>query len=195
MGILKKSIVCIMFNAAFYGLITNTVLAWSSGPPAYRTGAAGDNGTCNADGCHNSYSLNSGSADFSITAPAAYTAGKAVKIKVAFSNSSGKKHGFEMTALDADGNRVGTFKKIGNTTQVISPGDPARELDKADKGKYIEQSTKGVKKKSWVFKWTPPGSATDPVTFYAAGCEADGKGTAGDDYVYTTTAEINASTP
>ena len=100
-----------------------------------------------------------------------------------------------MTALDADGNRVGTFKKIGNTTQVISPGDPARELDKADKGKYLEQSTKGVKKKSWIFKWTPPGSATDPVTFYAAGCEADGKGTAGDDYVYTTTAEISASTP
>ena len=40
-----------------------------------------------------------------------------------------------------------------------------------------------------------PGSATDPITFYAAGCEADGKGTASDDYVYTTTAEISASTP
>jgi len=193
--ILKKSIVCVMFNAAFYGLITNTVLAWSSGPPAYRTGAVGDNGTCDADGCHDSYSLNSGSAGFSITAPTAYSAGKAVKIKVAFSNSSGKRHGFEMTALGADGNRVGTFKKIGNTTRVISSSDSARELDKADKDKYIEQSTKGVKKKSWILKWTPPGSATDPVTFYAAGCEADGKGTAGDDYVYTTTAEINASTP
>ena len=87
--------------------------------------------------------------------------GKAVKIKVAFSNSSGKKHGFEMTALDANGNRVGTFKKIGNTTQVISPSDPARELDKADKDKYIEQSTKGVKKKSWIFNWTPP--AVPPI--------------------------------
>ena len=184
-----------MFNAAFYGLITNTVLAWSSGPPAYRTGAVGDNGTCDADGCHDSYRLNSGSTGFSIIAPTAYSAGKAVKIKVAFSNSSGKRHGFEMTALGADGNRVGTFKKIGNTTRVISSSDSARELDKADKGKYIEQSTKGVKKKSWILKWTPPGSATYPVTFYAAGCEADGKGTAGDDYVYTTTAEINASTP
>lgn len=195
MDILMKSIVCIMLNAAFYGLITNTIFAWSSGPPAYRTGAAGDNGTCSADGCHDSYSLNSGSAGFSITAPTAYTDGKAVKIKVAFSNSSGKKHGFEMTALDADGNRVGTFKKIGNTTQVISPSDSARGLNKADKGKYIEQSTKGVKKKSWLFKWTPPVGATDPITFYAAGCEADGKGMASDDYVYTTTAEISASNP
>ncbi len=60
---------------------------------------------------------------------------------------------------------------------------------------YIEQSTKGVKKKGWVFKWTPPSSATDPITFYAAGCEADGKGTADNDYVYTTTAEISALTP
>jgi hypothetical protein len=181
-----------MFNAVFYGLITNTVLAWSSGPPAYCTGAAGDNGTCNADGCHNSSSLNSGSASFSITAPTAYTAGKAVKIKVVFSNSSGKKHGFEMTALDADGNRVGTFKKIGNTTQVISSGD-SRGCDKTDEGKYIEQTKKGVKKKSWVFKWTPPSSATDPITFYAAGCDADGDAMASNDYVYTTTAQISAS--
>ncbi len=195
MRFLKKSIICVAFNAAFYGLLTNTVLAWSSGPPAYRTGAPGDNGACNAEGCHNSYSLDSGSADFSITAPTAYTAGKAVKIKVAFADSSGKKYGFEMTALDADGNRVGTFKKVGNTTQVVSPSDAARELEKADKGKYIEQSSRGVKKKSWVFKWTPPSSATDPVTFYAAGCEADGNSNSDGDYVYTTTAEISSSNP
>ena len=40
-----------------------------------------------------------------------------------------------------------------------------------------------------------PVGATDPITFYAAGCEADGKGMASDDYVYTTTAEISASNP
>ena len=195
MSILKKSIVCVVSNAVFYGLITNTVLAWSSGPPAYRTGAPCDNEmTCNADSCHNSSSLNSGSAIFSIKPPTAYSAGKTVKIKVAFSNSSGKRRGFEMTALDANGDRVGTFKKIGKTTRVISSGD-SRGCDKADEGKYIEQSTKGVKKKSWVFKWTPPSSATDPITFYAAGCDADGDAMASNDYVYTTTAEINASIP
>ncbi|MDO8141628.1 MAG: choice-of-anchor V domain-containing protein [Candidatus Brocadiales bacterium] len=195
MRILKKSIICVALNAALYGLLTNTVLAWSSGPPAYRTGATGDKGTCNADGCHNSYNLNSGGASFSITAPTTYTAGKAVKIKVAFSNFSGKKHGFEMTALDANGNRVGTFKKIGNTTQVISPSDLARELDKADKNKYIEHSIKGVKKSSWIISWTPSSGATDPITFYAAGCDADGNSLADKDYVYTATAEINASKP
>ena len=39
-----------------------------------------------------------------------------------------------------------------------------------------------------------PSSANDPITFYAAGCEADGKGSADNDYVYTTTAEISALT-
>ena len=166
------------------------------GPPAYRTGAPCDNEmTCNADICHNSSSLNSGSAIFSIKPPTAYSAGKTVKIKVAFSNSSGKRRGFEMTALDANGDRVGTFKKIGKTTRVISSSDSTRGLNEADEGKYIEQSTKGVKKKSWVFKWTPPSSATDPITFYAAGCDADGDAMASNDYVYTTTAEINASIP
>lgn len=195
MKFLKKSVMCVALNVALYGFLTNTALAWSSGPPAYRTGAPGDNGTCNADGCHNSYSLDSGSAGFSITAPTAYNAGKAVKIKVFFDSSGGKKHGFEMTALDAGGNKVGTFKKTGNTTQVISPGDAARELERADKGKYIEQSSKGIKKKRWVFKWIPPGSATDPITFYASGCEADGNGNYEGDYVYTTTAEISGSNP
>ena len=195
MRILKKSMFCFVLNIALYGVLTNTVLAWSSGPPAYRTGATGDKGSCDADGCHNSYNLNSGGASFSITAPTTYTAGKAAKIKVSFSNSSGKKHGFEMTALDANGSRVGTFKKIGNTTQVILSSDSARELNKADKDKYIEHSIKGVKKKSWIISWTPPSSAADPITFYAAGCDADGNSAADNDYVYTTTAKINASKP
>ncbi len=189
---MKKIIFCFMFNLVMYCLLTNTVLAWSSGPPAYRAGAPDDKGTCNTDDCHNSFPVNSGSAKFSITAPDFYTPGKFVKIKISFSNTGGKLHGFEMTALDADGNRVGTFKKIGNTTQVISPND-YRELMKSDKGKYIEHTFKGMKKKSWVFKWKPPGNAAGTLTFYAAGSEANGNGTADDDYIYTTTMEIDAA--
>lgn len=98
-----------------------------------------------------------------------------------------------MTALDANGNRVGTFKKIGNTTQVIPPND-YRGLEQADKDKYIENTLKGTKKQSWKLKWTAPGDATGPITFYAAGCEANGDGIATDDYVYTATAKIS-STP
>ncbi len=196
MRILKKTILCFALNAVLYSLLTNTVLAWSSGPPAYRTGAPNDSGTCNADGCHNTYSLDSGNATFSIKAPATYKPGKMVKIKVSFTNSSGKLHGFQMTAVDANGERVGKFKKIGNTNQVIPPNDH-RGLESADKNKYIEHTSKGIKKKIWKLKWKAPRNAADPITFYAAGIEANGDGIPNNDYVYTATLETNAvsSTP
>ncbi|MBE7446682.1 MAG: hypothetical protein HS132_16215 [Planctomycetia bacterium] len=42
----------------------DTLFGWSGGPPAYRTGAPKDIGTCNDAGCHNSFELNSGNAIF-----------------------------------------------------------------------------------------------------------------------------------
>ncbi|MCF6156486.1 MAG: hypothetical protein E3K36_14880 [Candidatus Brocadia sp.] len=192
MKYLQKTVLCIGLSVALYSFLSNTLFASAGGPVAYSTGAPNDHGTCNTDGCHNSFSLDSGNAIFSITAPTAYTPGKTVKLKVSFRSSSGKKHGFELTALDANGNRVGTFKKIGNTTQVILPND-SRGLEQADKGKYIEQTFNGIKKKSWKIKWKAPSDAANPITFYAAGCEANGDGAATDDYIYTTTAETSSA--
>jgi hypothetical protein len=190
---LQLNVLRIVWSVALCSSLANTLFASASGPLAYYTGAPNDLGTCNTDECHNSFSIDSGSAIFSITGPTVYTSGKTVKLTVSFSNSSGKRHGFEMTALDADGNRVGTFNKIGNTTQVIPPNDH-RGLDQADKGKYIEHTFKGIKKKTWNLKWKAPDNTTGTVTFYAAGCEANGDGVATDDYIYTATTEIT-STP
>lgn len=189
--ILRNTIVFFVFGITTCLLFANTLGAWPEGPPAYRTGAVGDKGTCNADECHNSYSLNSGNAKFSITVPTIYSAGKSVKIEVSFSSTQGIAYGFEMTAVDANGKRVGKFKKIGNTTQVIPPND-YRGLKKEDKGKYIEHTSKGIKKKQWKFKWVAPRSAADPTTFYAAGVEAIVSDSLVKDYVYSTTANIVA---
>lgn len=191
MKIVKYSLFCLALNVSLFNVFSNAVFASASGPDAYRTGAPDDAGTCNASGCHDTYATDSGDAEFSISGPSEYTPGKTIKLKVAFSSSSGSKRGFEMTAIDANGNRVGKFKKIGNTTQVI-PVDDYRGLDKADKDKYIEHTYKGTNKKNWKVKWTAPSDATDPITFYAAGIDADGKGSEADDYVYTTTMEISA---
>lgn len=192
MRILKKSLFCSVLGIVLYGSLMNTLFANVGGAPAYQTGAPNDLGTCGTDVCHNTYGLNSGGATLSITAPAVYTPGKSVKIKVSFSNFSGKLRGFEMTAIDANGNRVGTFKKKGTTTQVIPPND-YRGLESADEKKYIESTFKGAKKKSWKFKWKAPSDATDPITFYATGCDSDGDGTLSNDYIYATTAEISAA--
>ncbi|MCF6149274.1 MAG: hypothetical protein E3K37_11535 [Candidatus Kuenenia sp.] len=191
MKIIKYSLLCLVLKVSLCSMFSNAVFASASGPDAYRAGSPGDVGTCNASGCHATYTTDSGDAEFSISGPSDYTPGKTIKLKVAFSNFSGEKRGFEMTAVDADGNRVGKFKKIGNTTQVIPAGD-YRGLDKSDKNKYIEHTFKGTKKKNWKVKWTAPTDATDPITFYAAGVDADGKGSEADDSVYTATLEMSA---
>lgn len=167
-------------------LYTNTLYAESAGPKAYTTGAHGDDA---CDVCHFSFARNSGSAKFSIKAPATGKPGKSVKVTVSFAQSVGARNGFEMTAMDADGNRVGTFQKIGTTTQVVIPND-SRGLQSQDAGKYIEQTITGTTKKSWKVKWKVPTGAKNPITFYASGVDANGDGTFDTDYVYTATANI-----
>lgn len=191
MKINKKSLsrFAVFFLSVFSigSLYMNNLYAWSAGTQAYVTGAPGDNGSCNV--CH--FALNSGSATFSINVPATVRPRRYVRVTVVFATAIGTKHGFEMTALDANGNRVGTFKNIGNTTQVILPND-SRGLQSKDRGKYIEQTTAGTSEKSWAVKWKAPAGATNPITFYAAGIDADGNGNFNNDLVYTATAKTNA---
>ena len=190
MRIFKKSVMRFVVSFILCILCTNTLYAWSGGPPAYRTGAPNDIGTCKDVGCHDSFELNSGNALFSITGPDTYIPGKFIKLEISFTESSGTLHGFEMTALDANNNRVGKFKKTGKTTQVIRPND-FRGLSAADKGKYIEHTVAGNKINMWKIKWKAPSNATDPITFYAAGNDANGSGNSTGDFIYTTTKNIN----
>ena len=117
----KSALGFVLMIVALSSLFTKTLFAWSTGPEAYRTGAPGDNGTCKADGCHDSFPLDSGNARFSITGPTSFTPGETIKLKVSFNSSSGKLRGFEMTATDTNDNQIGKFKAIGKTTQVIPP--------------------------------------------------------------------------
>ncbi len=193
MKINKKSVSYFaVFVLSVFGtgsLSMNNLYAWSAGPLAYMTGAPGDDGAC--DICHNSFVLNSGSARFSIKAPATCKPRKLIRVTVSFAQSIGIRNGFEMTALDANGLRVGTFKKIGNTTQVIPPNDK-RGLQSQDAGKYIEHTAIGTTKKSWTVKWKVPVGAINPITFYAAGNDADGNGNFDNDHIYTATAKTIA---
>lgn len=161
----------------------STVFAFSSGPPDGRTGSPADNfKTCKDIGCHNSFALNSGKALFSISAPSDYTLGEVVPITISFSNSNTAKHGFELSALDANNKHVGTFDNVDNKTQ--SSG-----------GNYIKHTSVGSSQSgraSWNIQWTAPSSTVrNPVTFYAAGNEANGDGTHDEDHIYTITREIS----
>src|SRR3990167_5591184 len=164
-------------------LFGNTAYGFLAGPIAGRTGAPNDicNGfTCNVTPCHYSYGLNAGKAAFSITAPSTYEKGKTTNIVVEFANSDTSLHGFEITAMDTTNTKVGTFTSINDTTQTESYLN-----------QYAAHTTIGTAESSWTIQWSAPSeNVSGPITFYAAGNEANGNSLSSGDYIYTDTATI-----
>lgn len=196
-----KIIVCFMFVLWMMCINASVVHAYSSGPPFGRTGSPADGfKTCNDTDCHNTYPLNAGTATFSISTPGRYILGEVLSVTVSFKNSHASKHGFELSALDANNNHAGIFSSFSGDNKTQTSTD----------GNYIEHTFKGCNQSGnarWKVKWTAPSSEVqDPVTFYAAGNEADGDlkhaqehgvypkhrdDTHDGDYVYTAIAQIS----
>ena len=170
------------------GIGVNTLFAFSSGPPNGRTGSPADNFLTCRDGCHDTFELNAGTAKFSVSAPENYTRGETLDITISFDNSDTAKHGFELSALDADNKHVGTFSSVDSKTKTDD-----------GEGDYIKHTSAGSSQSgnaSWSVKWTAPArEVPDPITFYAAGNEANGNFANKGDYIYTTNAQINIVTP
>ncbi|WP_347274678.1 choice-of-anchor V domain-containing protein [Candidatus Kuenenia sp.] len=165
---------------------SNVAFGFSGGPPAERTGNPGETcgGTTCASNCHTSYSENEGSASFQVNLSAShYTPGDALDITISFANSSAAIYGFEVTAVDADGNIAGTFTPKDNTTQT-----------EAYSGLYAAHTKTGTAKDQWTVQWNAPSwQVTEPITFYAAGNEANGDSSSFNDYIYTANASVTAS--
>ena len=178
-----KIAACFIFVAGIMGISASTIFGYSGGPPDGRTGSPADNlQTCNDTGCHNNYESNSGSAVFSISAPGSYTSGETLNMIVSFGSSTTAKHGFELTALDANNSSVGTFSNPDANTQVST--------------NYIKHTSAGSSQSgnaSWNVQWTAPTDGQGVVTFYAAGNEANGDFTNQGDHIYTTTEQISAA--
>ncbi|HJY62819.1 MAG TPA: choice-of-anchor V domain-containing protein [Ignavibacteria bacterium] len=180
-----KILASFVFVMGVVGISASSIFAYSGGPPDGRTGSPVDGKTCN-DECHTSYPLNFGTAEFSISAPASYTSGETLNMIVSFGSSTTTKHGFELTALDANNSSVGTFSSPDANTQVST--------------NYIKHTSAGSSQSgnaSWNVQWTAPTDGQGVVIFYAAGNEANGDGTNQGDYIYTTTAQSStvAATP
>jgi len=166
---------------------SNIVFGFSGGPPAERTGNPGEicgDDTC-ASSCHTSFSVNAGSAQFSISFPSSdYKLGQALDVTIKFTNTSTAIHGFEITAVDASNNKVGTFANKNDTAQT----EPYDNL-------YASHTKVGTGENQWTVQWTAPTtSISDPITFYAAGNEANGNNASSGDNIYTDTATISLAT-
>jgi len=161
------------------GRVTQRTTAFSDGPPAGYTGAPGEQ-TCTS--CH--FGVDTGG-DFTITPPQNYVPGQTYQITVRHVNAdtSRDRWGFQLTAL-AGTTMAGTFPApVGGLTQVV--GGVGRDyIEHTEAGTFLGQTGSA----QWVFNWTAPAANVGPITFYAAGNQADGDGSASGDRILTATA-------
>ena len=159
----------------------------SSGAPAGRTGAPGEQ-SCGTSSCHNATD-NEGSATIDITIDEGvenYTPGMTHKLTMSISSAmNDAKNGFEVTALDADNNFIGSFQLIDeNLTRQ-------RSLNNRN---YITHSFEGSSLTSWEVNWVAPDMDSGDITFYLAVNDANNNGGRTGDDIYTTSKTVSANT-
>ncbi len=173
--------------AAFFadnGLIP-VAQSYSSQPPPAMTGAPGEQ---NCSLCHDE----TGPGTIAIMAPANYVPGQTYQIQVqhATTDATRMRWGFEMTTLDGTNSAAGTFTDTTAFTQQ----------DFGDGRWYIEHNTAGTFAgtgggATWTFDWNAPATDVGPVTFYAAGNQANNNSNPSGDQVYLTTTVSNPAGP
>ncbi len=182
----QVKLVSLIFIAAIISVFLLTDMlartAWglSSGPPPERTGAPGER-TCNS--CH---SGPDGFGLFAITAPSGYVPGQTYPITVTHSteDESRRKWGFQLTCLTGSNERAGDLHE--NESTIVHLGEKEffdRQYINHNAGSTFEGQFFGA---TWTFDWTAPATDVGPLTFYAAGNQADGGFTNAEDEIYTT---------
>ncbi len=180
-NILSISVILLLILVA--GSIS--VFAYSFDPPDELTGAPNEN---NCTQCHAGNNLNAAGGSLMLTVPSNYSPGEEYDIVVKLSRAGQSRWGFEMTALNSDSTRAGTFATADANTQ----------LSVTDSKQYIQHTSVGTARgtkdtNSWTVKWTAPSTDVGPITFYAAGNAANGDFGSSGDYIYTQKATSDVS--
>jgi|GEM_PF-1037547 len=167
--------ICVLLGA---GLIVvffmpNPVFGFSGGPPNGLTGAPGED-TCVS--CHADFPLNTGPGTLEIDAPVMFEPGETYEITVTLTQEGQSRWGFEFSPLE-----FGECTITDETmTQLGTEGDNT----------YVKQTAAGTfpgsgGPVSWSFDWTAPSEPVSSITVYASGNAADGDGSTGGDFIYT----------
>ena len=185
MNYLKNTLPLCGVLLLLFAVSTGSAFAFSAGPPDEVTGAPNEN-TCVQ--CHTGNALNVSGGELMLTVPETYVPSEVYTIVVNLSRVGQSRWGFEMTALDADGARAGSFEDddAGNM-----------QLSEKNSKQYIKHTSIGTAQgttdeHSWEFQWTAPDADIGPITFYTAGNASNGNFNPVDDYIYTKQSE---STP
>jgi len=153
----------------------------STGSPGNYTGSPGD-GYFDCTECHGP------GANFSLVPTitsnipvTGYVLGQSYTINVSTSSLGASGWGFELTAENAGGTKVGVYNLTGATgsPKIITSGGSVTHTNKTFS--------------SWSFNWTAPLVDEGDLTFYASVLAANGSGSSGDQVV-TTSNTVSVST-
>ena len=178
---MKKHYNILMVFALPIAFLFLTSEVWfHSGSPGGKSGSPGDGGN-NCTDCHAGTAMNQ---ELWIYGPdlllGGYSAGQTYDIFVIGVDADAQKFGFEATAEDNNGNKVGSFDAgFGGFTQTINN---SAAITHTALGSNPIADTGTV----WFFSWTAPATNVGNITFYAAVNAANGNGGNSGDQIYLT---------
>ncbi|HEU4388704.1 MAG TPA: choice-of-anchor V domain-containing protein [Blastocatellia bacterium] len=161
------------------------------GPEASHTGAPGET-SCVI--CHDTYEQpNVGPGSVTIEGnPAVYNASQQYTLNITVQQGSRPRFGFQLTAIDLNGNRAGSFTALSGDSQVnVVTGPGGRQYIQHTQG---GTTPNGSGRRTWQVRWTAPDTDVGTVRFFVAGNAANGDGTNQNDYIYTNSATSESGT-
>lgn len=149
------------------------------------TGSAGDNGnTCLS--CHSgTLKQEDGwiTSDIPLTG---FIPGQSYTITLSATDPDAQRFGFELTAEDVTGTKMGGFSLTNASETKLIAG-----------GKSVTHTSSGTtasgNSKTWNFNWKAPESGISEVTFYASVNAANGNNTSSGDIIYEAKASFKSS--
>lgn len=177
--------ICIAFCIAVF--FSSSTQSNSTVPPAGKTMAPGE-GSCANTGCHTNSSSGSGSVAFNFNnSSSAYLPGQTYPIAITVSDPIATRFGFEVTAIDDNGQKAGTFV-------ITNPANTAKPTNGAVSGREYVSHRSASTTNTWSFEWVAPDVSVGNVTFYYTGNGANGNGNAAGDKIYSGQSSISVLT-
>ena len=192
---LKLAILVLLALFAGYVWSGKPAQANQGGPPAGLTGAPGES-DCLSSGCHTGNDINSLNGSLTINGlPGTYRPNQEFNLTVTLSQPNRARFGFQLTALDSQNRKAGELIVTDtNRTQKITTfvGSSQRE--------YVYHTgagtaPTGTNQGSWTLRWKAPPQGVGRVTFYASGNAANGNNAQSGDFIYVTSASLQAAPP
>ncbi|MCB0516999.1 MAG: choice-of-anchor V domain-containing protein [Chitinophagales bacterium] len=175
--IIYLTLSCVIALSIYQIQKTSVAHSYASIPPPLNSGAPGQS-SCNANGCH-AVTPNSASGNVQIVSAATdgYASNKTYAMNINISDNTAQRFGFQMVALDGEGNSSGSF---------IAGSDNKTALQTQAGLQFINhKNTPNPSASTFSFQWLAPGTDTGPITFYAAANAANGNGSSTGDHIYT----------